>query len=168
MSTTTRGDIIAVEQNAVDRAYDCCAERLAERTGGSVALASASGKDSVANRIDAEERAAAYGGLGNASLVVSRVDVQDGPDGEPETWYIGRRAVSDVSTRDTVVVLWTTEQARKWSDALPDAPGEVLLRRQPVIESSCDHFWLARRRSSSRRAVASRGGGERLRNVCAW
>ncbi|MER5531187.1 AAA family ATPase [Streptomyces sp. NPDC002677] len=148
VSTTARGEIIAVEQKAVDRAYDCYAERLAELTGGSVASASASGKDSVANRIDAEERAAAYGGLGNASLVVSRVDVQDGPDGEPETWYIGRRAVSDVSTRDTVVVLWTTEQARKWSEALPDAPGEVLLRRQlrcsqRVVEDYADEISVA-------------------------
>ncbi|MFD5570431.1 AAA family ATPase [Streptomyces cadmiisoli] len=148
VSTTTRREIIAVEQKAVDRAYDCYAERLAELTGGSVASASASGKDSVANRIDAEERAAAYGGLGNASLVVSRVDVQDGPEGEPETWYIGRRAVSDVSTRDTVVVLWTTEQARKWSEALPDAPGEVLLRRQlrcsqRVVEDYVDEISVA-------------------------
>ncbi|MFI9605435.1 hypothetical protein ACIHCX_37455 [Streptomyces sp. NPDC052043] len=102
MSTTTRDEITAIEQKAVDRAYDCYNERLAELTGGSIASAAASGKDSVANRIDAEERAAAYGGLGNASLVVSRVDVQDGPGEKPDTWYIGRRAVSDVRTRDTV------------------------------------------------------------------
>ncbi|MFK0023487.1 hypothetical protein [Streptomyces sp. NPDC090798] len=51
MGTTARDEIIAVEQKAVDHAYDCCAARLAELTGGSVASASASGKDSVANRI---------------------------------------------------------------------------------------------------------------------
>ncbi|WP_317443877.1 HelD family protein [Streptomyces collinus] len=130
MGTTTRDEIIAIEQKAVDRAYDCYAARLAELTGGSVASASASGKDSVANRLAAEERAAAYGGLGNASLVISRVDVQDGPGGEPDTWYVGRRAVSDVQTRDTVVVEWTNALAKKWLDALPDAPGEVLLRRR--------------------------------------
>ncbi|MPY57232.1 AAA family ATPase [Streptomyces spongiae] len=143
MGTTTRDEIIAVEQKAVDRAYDCYAARLAEMTGGSVASASASGKDSVANRLAAEERAAAYGGLGKASLVISRVDVQDGPGGEPETWYVGRRAVSDVQTRDTVVVEWTNELAKKWLDALPDAPGEVLLRRrlhctQRVVEGYAD------------------------------
>ncbi|MFF1293205.1 MULTISPECIES: HelD family protein [unclassified Streptomyces] len=143
MGTTTRNEIIAVEQKAVDRAYDCYAARLAEITGGSVASASASGKDSVANRLAAEERAAAYGGLGNASLVISRVDVQDGPGGEPDTWYVGRRAVSDVQTRDTVVVEWTNELAKKWLDALPDAPGEVLLRRrlhcaQRVVEGYAD------------------------------
>lgn len=143
MGTTTRNEIIAVEQKAVDRAYDCYAARLAEMTGGSVASASASGKDSVANRLAAEERAAAYGGLGNASLVISRVDVQDGPGGEPDTWYVGRRAVSDVQTRDTVVVEWTNELAKKWLDALPDAPGEVLLRRrlhcrQRVVEGYAD------------------------------
>ncbi|MET7934537.1 AAA family ATPase [Streptomyces sp. NPDC005322] len=148
MGTTTRDEIIAIEQKAVDRAYDCYAARLAELTGGSVASASASGKDSVANRLAAEERAAAYGGLGNASLVISRVDVRDGPGGEPETWYVGRRAVSDVRTRDTVVVEWTNALAKKWLDALPDAPGEVLLRRrlhctQRVVEGYADDICVA-------------------------
>ncbi|MFG2724820.1 HelD family protein [Streptomyces canus] len=148
MGTTTREEIIALEQKAVDRAYDCYAARLAEMTGGSVAMASASGKDSVANRIVAEEQAAAYGGLGNASLVISRVDVHDGPDGEPETFYIGRRAVPDVSTRDTVVVEWTNALAKMWLDALPDAPGEVLLRRrlhctQRVVEGYADDISVA-------------------------
>ncbi|MFJ9664486.1 HelD family protein [Streptomyces sp. NPDC101219] len=148
MGTTTREEIIAVEQKAVDRAYDCYAARLAEMTGGSVALASASGKDSVANRLAAEEQAAAYGGLGNASLVISRVDVQEGPGGEPETFYIGRRAVSDVRTRDTVVVEWTNALAKQWLDALPDAPGEVVLRRrlhcaQRVVEGYADDISVA-------------------------
>ncbi|MFF9772865.1 HelD family protein [Streptomyces sp. NPDC013978] len=148
MGTTTRDEIIAIEQKAVDRAYACYAARLAELTGGSVASASASGKDSVANRLAAEERAAAYGGLGNASLVISRVDVQDGPGGETDTWYVGRRAVSDVQTRDTVVVEWTNELAKKWLDALPDAPGEVLLRRrlhctQHVVEGYADDISVA-------------------------
>ncbi|MEU3818832.1 AAA family ATPase [Streptomyces sp. NPDC030392] len=148
MGTTTRDEIIAIEQKAVDRAYDCYAARLAELTGGSVALASASGKDSVANRLAAQERAAAYGGLGNASLVISRVDVRDGPGGEPETFYIGRRAVSDVRTRDTVVVEWTNAVAKQWLDALPEAPGEVLLRRQlhcvqRVVEGYADDISVA-------------------------
>ncbi|MGW7252656.1 HelD family protein [Streptomyces sp. NPDC054834] len=148
MGTTTRDEIIAIEQKAVDRAYECYAARLAELTGGSVASASASGKDSVANRLAAEERAAAYGGLGNASLVISRVDVQDGPGGEPDTWYVGRRAVSDVHTRDTVVVEWTNALAKKWLDALPDAPGEVLLRRRlhctrRVVEGYADDISVA-------------------------
>ncbi len=148
MGATTRDEIIAAEQKAVDHAYDCYAARLDEMTGGSVAMASASGKDSVANRIEAEERAAAYGGLGNESLVISRVDVRDGPGGEPETWYIGRRPVSDVRTRDTVVVEWTNPLARKWLDALPDSPGEVLLRRQlrcaqRVVEDYFDEITAA-------------------------
>lgn len=148
MGTTTREGIIAIEQKAVDRAYDCYAARLAELTGGSVASASASGKDGVANRLAAEERAAAYGCLGNASLVISRLDVQDGPRGEPDTWYVGRRAVSDVHTRDTVVVEWTNALAKKWLDALPDAPGEVLLRRrlyctQRVVEGYADDISVA-------------------------
>jgi hypothetical protein len=150
MGTTTRDEIIAVEQKAVDRAYDCYAARLAEMTAGSVAMASASGKDSVANRIVAEERAAAYDGLGNESLVISRVDApdEDEPGRGPKTWYVGRRAVSDVRTRDTVVVLWTSRQAQKWFEALPEAPGEVLLRRrlrcvQRVVEDYFDEITAA-------------------------
>ncbi|MFD9131780.1 HelD family protein [Streptomyces bottropensis] len=150
IDTTTRDKIIAVEQKAVDRAYDCYAARLAEMTGGSVAMASASGKDSVANRIVAEERAAAYDGLGSESLVISRVDApdEDEPGRGPKTWYVGRRAVSDVRTRDTVVVLWTSRLARKWFEALPDAPGEVLLRRQlrcvqRVVEDYFDEITAA-------------------------
>lgn len=130
MGTTTRSEIITEEQKAVDRAYDCYAERLAELTGGSVASASASGKDSVSNRLAAEERAADYGGLGNESLVISRIDERCADGGEPDTWYVGRRAVSDVHTRDAVVVLWTSPLAKKWYEAQPDAPGDVLLRRQ--------------------------------------
>ncbi|MFD6294245.1 HelD family protein [Streptomyces sp. NPDC060235] len=130
MSTTTRDEIIAEEQKAVDRAYDCYEKRLAELSGGSIASASASGKDSVANRKDAESKAAEYAGLGDASLVITRVDTRDDHGGESDTWYIGRRAVSDVETRDTVVVLWTTPLAEKWSKALPGAPGDMTLRRQ--------------------------------------
>lgn len=126
MGTTARDEIIAIEQKAVDRAYDCYAARLAEMTGGSVASASASGKDSIANRIEADERAAAYDGLGNESLVISRIDVQD----EHKPWYVGRRGVSDPATSDRVVLLWTSPLAKKWFEAQPDAPGEVLLRRQ--------------------------------------
>lgn len=130
MSTTTRDEIIAEEQKEVDRAYHCYAERLAELTEGSVASASASGKDGVANRTAADERAAEYGGLGDESLVISRVDTKDDAGGEPDTWYVGRRAVSDVHTRDTVVVLWTSPLAKKWYEARPEAPGDVLLRRR--------------------------------------
>ncbi|GAA1922315.1 hypothetical protein GCM10009716_33580 [Streptomyces sodiiphilus] len=130
MGTTTRDDIIALEQKAVHRAYDCYEARLAEMTGVSAATASASGKDSYANRVETEKRAAAYDGLGGASLVVSRVDVQDEPGGAPETWYVGRRGVRDPETGDPVVVLWTSPAARKWAEALPSEPGEVLLRRQ--------------------------------------
>ncbi len=148
MSTTTRDEIIAEEQKAVDRAYHCYEQRLAELSGGSVALASASGKDSVANQKDAEEKAAAYAGLGDASLVVSRVDTQVTPGETPERWYLGLRAVSDVTTRDTVVVLWTTDEAKKWRAALPDSPGEVLLRRrlhctQRVVEDYVDEISVA-------------------------
>ncbi|MYS12430.1 AAA family ATPase [Streptomyces sp. SID4982] len=146
MSTTMRDEIIAAEQKAVDRAYDCYEKRLAELSGGSVASASASGKDSIANQKDTEAKAAEYGGLGEASLIVSRVDVQ--PGGESDTFYVGRRAVSDVETRETVVVLWTAPVAEKWAKALPEAPGDVLLRRQlrcakNVVEEYVDEISVA-------------------------
>ncbi|MEV6057283.1 ATP-dependent DNA helicase [Streptomyces sp. NPDC052107] len=128
--TTTRDEVIADEQKAVDHAYDCYTARLAEMSGTSAATASASGKDGIANRKDAEERAAAYGGLGNESLVFARIDAPEEPGGDVRKWYVGRRAVSDVHTRDTVVVLWTSPLAKKWFQARPDAPGEVHLRRQ--------------------------------------
>ncbi|MFE9683244.1 HelD family protein [Streptomyces sp. NPDC006285] len=61
--------------------------------------------------------------------------------------YVGRRAVSDVRTRDTVVVEWTNALAKKWLEALPDAPGEVLLRRlhctQSVVEGYADDICVA-------------------------
>ncbi|WP_329176833.1 HelD family protein [Streptomyces sp. NBC_01477] len=145
MSAMTRDEIIAVEQKAVDRAYDCYAEQLKELSGHSVASASASGKDSVANRMEAEERAAAYGGLGGESLVISRVDIQDEPKEGPETWYVGRRGVRDTVSSDRVVVLWTSPLAKKWADALPDSPGQILLRRklrctQHIVEDYLDEI----------------------------
>ncbi|MFE5893318.1 HelD family protein [Streptomyces sp. NPDC056462] len=143
MGTTTRDDIIALEQKKVDFAYDCYAARLAEMTGASVAGASASGKDSIANRMEAEERAAAYGGLGSESLVFCRVDAQE-PGGATRPWYIGRRGVLDAES-DPVVLLWTSPLAKKWYEASPDAPGEVVLRRQlhcaqHVVESYSDEI----------------------------
>ncbi|MFC7936503.1 HelD family protein [Streptomyces sp. NPDC057387] len=130
MSTTTRNDVIALEQKAVDHAYACYEARLAEMNGTGAATASATGKDGIANKKDTEQRAAAYGNLGGESLVFARVDAPEEPGGEPRPWYVGRRPVSDVQTRDTVVVLWTSGMAAKWLEARPDAPGDVVLRRR--------------------------------------
>lgn len=130
MSTISRETVVAGEQKAVDRAYDCYEARLAELTEQSPASAAASGKDAIAARKEAEARAEAYGGLGGEALVVSRVDVQEPGAMLPETFYVGRRSVSDTRTRDQVVVLWTTELAKRWYNAQPETPGEVLLRRQ--------------------------------------
>ncbi|WP_121714061.1 AAA family ATPase [Streptomyces sp. E5N91] len=130
MSTTSRDAAIAAEQKAVDRAYACYEARLAELTGPTAATASASGKDSIAVRKEAEATAESYGGLGGAALVISRVDVQEPGDAEPETFHVGRRSVFDPENRDQVVVNWTNPIAVRWHNALPEAPGEVLLRRQ--------------------------------------
>ncbi|MET8854813.1 ATP-binding domain-containing protein [Streptomyces sp. NPDC004579] len=130
MSTTPRDAVIATEQKAVDRAYDCYEARLAEMTSPSAASASASGKDGITVREKAESAAEEYGGLGGEALVISRVDVQEAGDAEPETFYIGRRHVFDTETRDQVVVSWTNPIAVSWYNARPETPGEVLLRRQ--------------------------------------
>ncbi|MET9294329.1 hypothetical protein [Streptomyces sp. NPDC003077] len=129
MSTITRAEILAVEQKAVDHAYDCYAARLAEMDGTSAAMASATGKDGIANRVEAEARAAAYGGLGDQALVFARVDAPEEPGAEPRPWYIGRRGVRDASN-EPVVLLWTSPLAKRWAQALPEDPGEVVLRRQ--------------------------------------
>ncbi|MEO3765354.1 ATP-binding domain-containing protein [Streptomyces sp. B8F3] len=128
--TTPRDAVIAVEQQAVDRAYDCYEARLAEMTPASAASASASGKDGAAVRRDAEAKAEEYGGLDGEALVVSRVDVREAGDSEAETFYIGRRHVFDAETREQVVVSWTNPKAVSWHNAQPETPGEVLLRRR--------------------------------------
>ncbi|WKV73514.1 hypothetical protein AW27_019505 [Streptomyces sp. PCS3-D2] len=111
MSTTTRDEILAGEQRAVDHAYDCYTTKLAELSGTSAATASASGKDGIANRAEAVARAEAYGGLGDEALVFSSVDAPEDPGGEPRPWYIGRRGVKN-SDNDPVVLLWTSPQAQ--------------------------------------------------------
>ncbi|MGA5225365.1 ATP-binding domain-containing protein [Streptomyces koyangensis] len=144
MSTTKRDEVLAGEQRAVDHAYDCYTTKLAELSGTSAATASASGKDGIANRADAEARAEAYGGLGDEALVFARVDAPEDPGGEPRPWYIGRRGVKD-SLNDPVVVLWTSPLAKTWIETRPEEPGEVVLRRQlrcvqRVVESYFDEI----------------------------
>ncbi|MEN3586664.1 ATP-binding domain-containing protein [Streptomyces sp. ZYX-F-203] len=129
MSTTTRDEILAGEQRAVDHAYDCYGKKLAELRGSSAATASASGKDGIANRAEVEARAVAYGGLGDEALVFARVDAPEDPEEEARPWYIGRRGVHDAS-HEPVVLLWTSPLAKKWIEARPENPGEVVLRRR--------------------------------------
>ncbi|MGW7469497.1 HelD family protein [Streptomyces xantholiticus] len=144
MGTVTHDEVLAAEQKAVDHAYHCYSARLAEMSGTLTATASASGKDGIANRKDAEARAAAYGGLGDEALVFARVDAPEDPGGEPRPWYIGRRVVHD-SDKELVVLPWTSPLAKTWSEATPEAPGEVALRRQlrcvqRVVESYFDEI----------------------------
>ncbi|MGW7168528.1 ATP-dependent DNA helicase [Streptomyces sp. NPDC054884] len=146
MSTTTRDEVLACEQRAVDHAYDCYTTKLAELNGTSAATASASGKDGIANRAEAETRAEAYGGLGDEALVFSRIDAPEDPGGEPRPWYIGRRGVHDAS-HEPVVLLWTSPLAKKWIETRPENPGEVVLRRQlrcvqRIVESYFDEISL--------------------------
>lgn len=76
MGTTTREEIIAFEQKAVDRAYDCYAARLAEMTGGSVACSDREGSPGRrSGRVDGTRS-----GRGHASATVETVGhVLDSP-----------------------------------------------------------------------------------------
>lgn len=129
MGTTTRDQVLAVEQHAVNHAYRCYAARLGELSGTSTAEASASGKDGIANRVEAEARAAAYDGLNDEALVFARVDVPEDPGGDLRPWYIGRRLVQD-DEHEPVVVRWTSPLAKQWLEALPEDPGGIALRRR--------------------------------------
>ncbi|MGW5851137.1 ATP-binding domain-containing protein [Streptomyces sp. NPDC055254] len=161
MSTTSRDAVIATEQKAVDRAYDCYEARLVELTSQTAATASASGKDSIAVRKGAEATVDTYGGLGGEALVVSRVDIQDAGDTEAETFYVGRRHVFDTETREQVVVNWTNPLAVRWHNASPETPGEVLLRRQlRCTERTVEDFGDEIARTDARRANAPEPTGE--------
>lgn len=111
MSTTTRDEILAGEQRAVDRAYGFYTAKLAELSGSSTATASATGKDGIANRAEAEARAAAYGGLGDEALVFARVDASEDPEETPGPGTSGAAAC-------------TTPRASWWS-----CRGRALWRR---------------------------------------
>ncbi|MGI5341043.1 HelD family protein [Streptomyces sp. CA-181903] len=144
---TTRDEILVGEQRAVDHAYDCYTAKLTELKSGATVAASASGKDGIANRAEAEARAEAYGGLGDEALVFARVDAPEDPGGEPRPWYIGRRGVRDASN-EPVVLLWTSPLAKKWIEAGSESPGDVVLRRrlrcvQRVVEGYFDEIFPA-------------------------
>ncbi|WP_328900945.1 AAA family ATPase [Streptomyces sp. NBC_00441] len=154
MSTSPQEPVvIAAEQKAVDHAYACYEARLAEMTDGSSAQASASGKDSIANRAEAESNALEYR-LEGEPLVVLRIDTQESDESQPETWYVGRRSVFDVATRDQVVVRWTNPLAVAWRQANPSAPGEVLLRRR----LNCDGNTVKNYRDEISRVRRTPGG----------
>lgn len=164
MSVPAHAEVIAVEQAKVDFAYDCYEARLARMSGESVAKASATGKDGIANRQEADKQAEAYGGLGGENLVIGRVDASDPAEGI-ETWYIGRRGVWD-DDHNQVVVNWTNELAKKWFDASPESPGDVVLRRrlicsQRVVADYADDIAPAAASAApaSEGAVTGRGTG---------
>lgn len=140
------GQVIAFEQGKVDFAYACYEAQLAGMSDHDAANASASGKDSVAVAQVAQRHAAEYGGLGDEALVISHVDVLTG-DGL-ESWYIGRRSVSDADS-ERVVLSWTSPLAKTWFDATPDSPGDVVLKRQllclqKTVEGYIDEISIVR------------------------
>lgn len=140
-----RAKVIAFEQGKVDFAYACYEAQLAGMSAHDAAKASASGKDSVAVARVAQWHAADYGGLGDEALVISHVDVLTG-DGL-ESWYIGRRSVSDANS-ERVVLSWTSPLAKTWFDASPDSPGDVVLKRQllclqKTVEGYIDEISIA-------------------------
>lgn len=126
MGRQHREAVIAQEQKAVDHAYHCLEQMKREKEWLSRNPAGASAKDNAAQRREYERLLQSYDLTGNP-LVFMRVDVEE--EGEPETFYIGRRAVRDAEG-NRVVVSWTTEAAKRWRLARQKSPGDLLLRRR--------------------------------------
>ncbi|WP_052745462.1 helicase domain-containing protein [Allosalinactinospora lopnorensis] len=127
MAKEDRAAVIAAEQRAVDHAYNCLERKMQETKRLSESPAGASAKDNAAQRREFQKRLASYEDLGGKSLVFARVDVEEGE--EPETFYLGRRAVRD-GDRNLVVIDWRTDTAIRWRKASQRNPGEVRLRRR--------------------------------------
>ncbi|WP_149829647.1 UvrD-helicase domain-containing protein [Streptomyces tailanensis] len=125
MTRTDRAAVIAEEQKAVDSAYYWLDHMRREAAEQLDTLAAASGKDQAALSQALGQRLAETG-LRGQPLVTMRVDITDGD--ERETWYVGRRKVSD-SGSNLVVVSWKSDAAVRWRLATPDRPGEVQRRR---------------------------------------
>ncbi|MFB7605353.1 HelD family protein [Streptomyces gardneri] len=122
--------MLATEQRAVDRAYECLEYKRLEAVELKQQSAAASGKDAIdVNR--AWERELESLDLGRNSLVFMRADV-DEPEGRA-THYIGRRSVFD-QEHNAVVLAWNAPEAIRWRLADERDPGDVKLLRQIVCD----------------------------------
>ncbi len=65
---------------------------------------------------------------GRSEPIFGRLDMVDGPGGEPETWYIGKIAIEDES-RDPVVVEWQAPIANRFYSATASDPMGIGRRR---------------------------------------
>ncbi|MET9336641.1 hypothetical protein [Nonomuraea sp. NPDC003804] len=123
MGMVDRADVIAEEQRAVDHAYGCAdQDRQAVdrfKTGYRTDCADAG----LSSHPDAPPEYGQREDIGDLSLVFTRVDLVEDPDGKL-AWYLGRRDV--VYGDERAVVKWANRLATRWRSATPDDPGEVL------------------------------------------
>ncbi|MFF1679794.1 HelD family protein [Streptomyces sp. NPDC058256] len=125
-----RVDVLAEEQQAVDRAYQSLERARREATELKGVAASASGKDAIdANRT--WQRELDRLDLGRNSLVFMRADVDEGAG--RETFHIGRRSILDAD-RKAAVISWSAPAAVRWRLTSEQDPGDVRLLRQIVCD----------------------------------
>ncbi|MFD0799912.1 HelD family protein [Streptomonospora algeriensis] len=127
MGQEDRAAVIAAEQRAVDYAYRCLEDTKRRLKGFSDNPAGASAKDNADQRREYLKRLESLEELGGAPLVIDRVDVDE--EGEPETYYLGRRTVRDAK-KNLVVLDWRSDAAVRWRTASQRTPGDVRLRRR--------------------------------------
>ncbi|MFD5635758.1 HelD family protein [Streptomyces sp. NPDC127077] len=130
MTSAQRHVVIAREQQGVDRAYACLANRRSQD-------ASANAVYRAHNEMPAPGAGGAEAAArGDDPLVVMRVQTKDG-----DSFLIGRQPLWN-EERDLVVVSSAAQRVVDWRLATQDNPGEVLLRRklnfrrQPNVVSS--------------------------------
>ena len=122
-----RSAVIAMEQRAVDHAYDCMEldrqsiAQIMDRSRTECPDAGLLPHPDVPPEFGRRED------LGGSALVIMRVDLTDDPD-DKLTWYLGRQDVLD-GEHDRVVVKWTSPLAKEWRLATPDEPRNVRLLR---------------------------------------
>ncbi|MEV5409543.1 AAA family ATPase [Thermopolyspora sp. NPDC052614] len=123
MGQVDRAAVIADEQREVDHICDCVEQDRRSIDAVRVKLRSDCPDAGLAPVPDVPVEFGDREDLGGRSLVTTRVDLTDDPDGRL-TWYLGRRSVRD-RDGDLVLVKWTSRQATRWRLATPDAPDDV-------------------------------------------
>jgi DNA helicase IV len=123
MGQADRAAVIADEQRAVDHIHDCAEQDQRSIDDVRRKLRSDCPDAGLAPVPDVPVEFGRREDLGGRSLVITRVDLTDDPDGRL-TWYLGRRTVRD-REGDLALVKWTNPQATRWRLATPDDPGDV-------------------------------------------
>lgn len=131
MGDVGRRAVLKEEQAAIDHAYGCVERNRAvnESLATPKRWIQDDPESGTAFIHDVPpELLGAYADVGSDALVVMRVNVEEA-EGEPETFYIGRRTVKDWTDDRRIVIGWSSPAAIRWQLALPGMPGAIRLRR---------------------------------------